>query len=74
MAAPLRLRTSSRDRPGLTRVRCGRGIRHQDSESRPVTDPDALARIRALTVPPAWRGVWICPWPDGHLQASPGAA
>jgi DNA topoisomerase IB len=67
--APLRLRTSSCDRPGFTRVRCGRGFRYRDAEGRPVTDPDALARIRALTIPPAWREVWICPWPNGHLQA-----
>ena len=20
-------------------------------------------------IPPAWRDVWICPWPNGHLQA-----
>jgi DNA topoisomerase-1 len=28
-----------------------------------------LARVRALAVPPAWRDVWICPDPWGHLQA-----
>ena len=27
------------------------------------------ARIAALAIPPAWRDVWICPWPNGHLQA-----
>jgi DNA topoisomerase-1 len=69
MAAPLRLRTSACDRPGFTRVRCGRGFRYRDSEGEPITDPDVLARIRALTIPPAWREVWICPWPNGHLQA-----
>ena len=20
-------------------------------------------------IPPAWKDVWICPWPSGHLQA-----
>lgn len=29
-----------------------------------------LKRIHALVIPPAWTGVWICPAPDGHLQAS----
>ena len=33
-------------------------------------DPSALARIRALAIPPAWRDVWICPDPLGHLQAT----
>ncbi|MFI6034906.1 DNA topoisomerase IB [Streptomyces sp. NPDC051315] len=65
----MRLRTSSSDRPGFTRVRCGRGFRYLDQHGEPLTDPEQLARIRALTVPPAWRDVWICPWPNGHLQA-----
>ncbi len=47
MEASLRLRTSSCDRAGFTRVRCGRGFRYRDAEGRPVTDPDAVARIRA---------------------------
>ena len=28
-----------------------------------------LARIRDLGIPPAWREVWISPYPNGHLQA-----
>ncbi len=44
MAAPLRLRTSSCDRPGFTRVRCGRGFRYRDAEGEPVTDPDVVCR------------------------------
>jgi DNA topoisomerase-1 len=35
-----------------------------------VTDPDVLARIRSLAVPPAWDDVWICVDPVGHLQAA----
>jgi DNA topoisomerase I len=35
-----------------------------------VEDPDDLARIRELAIPPAWREVWICPDPRGHLQAT----
>jgi DNA topoisomerase-1 len=34
-----------------------------------VSDPDVLARIAALAIPPAWQEVWICPWPHGHIQA-----
>ncbi|MFF9275823.1 DNA topoisomerase IB [Streptomyces griseosporeus] len=66
---PVRLRTSSWEQPGFTRRRCGRGFRYLDERGKPLTDPEQLARVRALTVPPAWRDVWICPWPDGHLQA-----
>ncbi|MGC0327933.1 DNA topoisomerase-1 [Streptomyces sp. SAI-170] len=65
----MRLRTVSCDRPGFTRVRCGRGFRYRDSAGEPLTDAEQLARIRALVIPPAWRDVWICPWPNGHLQA-----
>jgi DNA topoisomerase-1 len=28
-----------------------------------------LARVRSLAIPPAWTDVWICPWPNGHIQA-----
>jgi DNA topoisomerase-1 len=37
---------------------------------RVVTDASTLHRIRALAVPPAWQDVWICPDPNGHLQAT----
>jgi DNA topoisomerase I len=35
-----------------------------------VRDPETLARIRRLAIPPAWQDVWICPRDDGHLQAT----
>lgn len=28
-----------------------------------------VERIRALVIPPAWKDVWICPYPNGHIQA-----
>ncbi|MFH7599338.1 DNA topoisomerase IB [Streptomyces racemochromogenes] len=65
----MRLRTSRPDRPGYTRVRHGRGFRYLDATGRPLTDGAERARIRALVIPPAWRDVWICPWPSGHIQA-----
>jgi DNA topoisomerase IB len=34
-----------------------------------VTDQATLDRIEALVIPPAWRDVWICPYPNGHIQA-----
>jgi DNA topoisomerase-1 len=54
----------------VRRRRRGRGFQFVDPDGRPVRDPDVLARIRALAVPPAWRDVWICPVPNGHLQAT----
>lgn len=32
-------------------------------------DEAERARIRALVIPLAWEDVWICPWPNGHVQA-----
>jgi DNA topoisomerase IB len=64
-----RLRRSDQNGPGLTRRRRGRGFEYRDADGRPVTDPAVRERIAALAIPPAWREVWICPWPNGHLQA-----
>ena len=33
-------------------------------------DEDTLERIRELAIPPAWREVWICSDPYGHIQAT----
>jgi DNA topoisomerase IB len=55
--------------PGILRRRCGRGFRYFAPDGRPLTDPETLTRIRALVIPPAWDDVWICPYPDGHIQA-----
>jgi len=64
-----RLRRSDPGRPGLTRRRGGRGWVFLDESGRRITDPDVLARIRSLVIPPAWRDVWIAPDPHGHIQA-----
>ncbi|SFU65061.1 DNA topoisomerase IB [Pseudoduganella namucuonensis] len=56
--------------PGLGRRPGGKRFRYVDADGRPVRDPETLARIRALAIPPAWRDVWICPLPHGHLQAT----
>jgi DNA topoisomerase-1 len=64
-----RLRRVDSSEPGLRRVRRGRSFAYLDIDGRPVTDPEVLARIRGLGIPPAWKDVWICPIPTGHLQA-----
>lgn len=35
-----------------------------------MDDPETLARISELVIPPAWTDVWICPYPGGHVQAT----
>lgn len=64
------LRYTSDDRPGIARVRSGRGFGYRDPDGRTLRDRATLARIRALAIPPAWADVWICPDPVGHLQAT----
>lgn len=64
----MRLRTSDPERPGWRRIRHGRGFRYLDETGKPLSPADR-ARARDLVIPPAWRDVWICPWPHGHLQA-----
>jgi DNA topoisomerase-1 len=64
------LRYASDDRPGWTRRRAGRGFSYRDEDGRPIRDRPTLERIRALAIPPAWTDVWICPWPNGHIQAT----
>jgi DNA topoisomerase-1 len=64
------LRYVSDDTPGIRRLRAGRGFRYVGPDGRPVRDADTLKRIRSLALPPAWRDVWVCPRPDGHLQAT----
>ncbi|GAA2778770.1 DNA topoisomerase IB [Streptomyces showdoensis] len=64
----LRLRTSDVRAPGWRRVRHGRGFRYLDQDGRALSATDR-ERVRALVIPPAWQDVWICPWPNGHIQA-----
>jgi len=65
-----RLRHSRDDEPGITRERAGCGFRYRDANGRVIRDGGQLQRIRALAVPPAYRQVWICADPCGHLQAT----
>jgi DNA topoisomerase IB len=41
-----------------------------DEAGERITDAEVVARITALVIPPAWRGVWISPDPFGHIQAT----
>ncbi|HEX3451949.1 MAG TPA: DNA topoisomerase IB [Solirubrobacteraceae bacterium] len=65
-----RLRRSSCSAPGISRRRRGRGHELLDPDGRTVDDPEVLERVAALSIPPAWRDVWICMDPRGHLQAT----
>jgi DNA topoisomerase-1 len=64
------LRYASDDQPGIGRKGAGKGFHYLRPDGKPVRDKDTLARIRALVIPPAWTGVWICPDADGHIQVT----
>lgn len=64
----MRLRRSDPARPGWTRRRHGSGFRYLDATGRSL-GAEEVARVKALVIPPAWRDVWICPHPNGHIQA-----
>jgi len=63
-----RLRTVSPNSVGWTRRRAGSGFVYLDDRGARLA-PEHVARIKALVIPPAWRDVWICPFPNGHIQA-----
>ena len=65
-----RLRRSDCSGTGLTRRRRGKGFEYLDEEGRRIDDADVLERIGELRIPPAWKDVWICPYPMGHIQAT----
>jgi DNA topoisomerase-1 len=69
-AREARLTYSTDARPGIRRVRSGRGFRYVSADGKPVRDTETLSRIRSLAIPPAWTDVWICSSPNGHLQAT----
>jgi DNA topoisomerase-1 len=45
-------------------------FRYVDEGGAAIADEAALARIRSLAIPPAWREVWISPDPGAKLQAT----
>jgi DNA topoisomerase I len=64
------LRYVSDSLPGITRIRKGKGWAYLFADGTKCTDEDTLRRIRDLVLPPAWKNVWICPYENGHLQAT----
>jgi DNA topoisomerase-1 len=65
-----RLRRADPCEPGIRRRRRGRGFEYAaESTGERVDESEVLERIRELGIPPAWKDVWICPYPNGHIQA-----
>lgn len=64
------LRYVNDQEPGIRRELRGKEARYRNARGKVLSDPEQLRRIRSLAIPPAWTDVWICPDPDGHLQAT----
>src|ERR1700726_4177494 len=64
------LRYVSDDRPGYTRKSKGDDFEWLDMEGKVIRDEQRLLRLKRLAIPPAWTDVWICPAPNGHVQAT----
>lgn len=64
----MRLRRSEPSSPGIARRRHGLGFTYRAPDGSRL-DEAALQRCHGLVIPPAWTDVWICPYPNGHIQA-----
>ena len=64
------LRYVSDDQPGYTRKAKGDGFEYFDTDGKRIRDEQRILRINRLAIPPAYTDVWICPSPNGHLQAT----
>jgi len=64
------LRYLSDTTPGIRRQLVGKGFCYIDPNGKRISNKAELNRIKALAIPPAWTDIWICPLPNGHLQAT----
>ena len=65
-----RLRRVDCSSSGIRRVGRGRGFSYEEVDGATITDREVIDRINELAIPPAWKEVWICPHPNGHIQAT----
>jgi len=64
------LRYVSDEDPGYTRKRRGGKFVYFDAAGKEIVDETRILRLNRLAIPPAYTDVWICPSPNGHLQAT----
>jgi DNA topoisomerase I len=56
--------------PGITRRKMRHGWGYFDPAGNRITDRDAIDRLNAIGLPPAYENAWFCPDPSGHIQAT----
>jgi DNA topoisomerase I len=64
------LRYVSDSSPGYRRKRTGTSFTYYDKDGKRITDQVVIRRIKSIGIPPAYEFVWICPSPNGHIQAT----
>lgn len=64
------LRYFSDEKPGISRKLAGKHFKYFAANGEEITSEKTLTRISSLVIPPAWTNVWICPSPNGHIQAT----
>ena len=69
-AEAARLRYVGDWQPGFSRKLNKKRFVYLNLQGQPLRDRVDLSRIKALAIPPAWTGVWICSKTNGHLQAT----
>lgn len=60
----------SDDEPGWSRKKAGKSFFYLDEAGQKIADKASTERVNALAIPPAYKRVWICPDPNGHIQAT----
>ncbi|MEB3358757.1 MAG: DNA topoisomerase IB [Synechococcales bacterium] len=70
VAQKLGLRYVSDQQPGIRRQKVGRGFSYFDVDGKRIQDKAERDRLKHLPIPPSWSDVWICPYENGHLQAT----
>src|SRR5258708_7504776 len=69
-AVPRGLRYVTDGVRGIRRKRVGGGWAYYAPGGARISDHEIRKRLNSLAIPPAWTDVWICPNPDGHIQAT----
>ena len=70
MKLPSQLTYTSDAEPGFTRKGAGKGFAYYDPDGKLVKDDDLKEKFASMAIPPAYKDVWYCANPAGHLQAT----
>jgi DNA topoisomerase-1 len=64
------LRYVTDDQPGYTRKKRAGKFIYLNTEGKEIRDEARVLRLKRLAIPPAYTEVWVCPSPNGHIQAT----